>query len=541
MTKNLYRSLVLLATFSFYGTAQNNNLESIKTTVQANVDISELRAQLDEISQQTYMPCHAIGYSADLKVKDAFKHGTSYYWKIQANDLAIKAFLDVEPLPLGDTVFIKNIAGEKVQYLTRDNLLQNKWSSKVVPEEIVIQYKSHNSEIPQIRIRSYSLQELPKGSLQTDDFGDSQFCEVNMNCSEGNNYQDVKNSVVRILVKVDNAYFWCTGSLINNTTFDHAPYILTAEHCALNGSKFSSAADLKDWEFYFQYESPNCSNPPNEGNLASKVITGASMLARSNDQGGTTGSDFLLLELDLSFNNGLFPPSIQPYFAGWNRLDIAPASGVAIHHPEGDIKKISTSTQPALSGEYTASASNTHWIVYWNATANGHGVTEGGSSGGAFFNGNREITGTLTGGFASCSFKNDEDFYGKFSYHWDQNGNTPNRRLKDWLDPLNTNVTSLSGTTLSDSAPPYDSDLISIAPNPVQNGKMYINGLYEVGSEIIEIYNLQGEKVYPKFDDRPAKDIMENGYLAVDHLANGPYVLRIISNQGTDTYKFVIQ
>ena len=85
---------------------------------------------------------------------------------------------------------------------------------------------------------------------------------------------------------------------------------------------------------------------------------------------------FLLVEL----NND---PDFNPYFAGWNRSNIPATSGVSIHHPSGDIKKISTFTQSLTSagGLGFGNDNTTHWRVYWSNTVNGHGVTEGGSSG----------------------------------------------------------------------------------------------------------------------------------------------------------------
>jgi hypothetical protein len=49
----------------------------------------------------------------------------------------------------------------------------------------------------------------------------------------------------------------------------------------------------------------------------------------------------------------------------------------------------------------------------------------------------------LTGGFASCSVIS-SDFYGKLSIGW-EGGGTPESRLRDWLDPLDSGATSLQG------------------------------------------------------------------------------------------------
>jgi hypothetical protein len=53
--------------------------------------------------------------------------------------------------------------------------------------------------------------------------------------------------------------------------------------------------------------------------------------------------------------------------------------------------------------------------------------------------------GTLSGGYSSCGNPAGPDCYGKFSVAW-ASGNSPADRLRDWLDPLSTGVTSVTGT-----------------------------------------------------------------------------------------------
>jgi hypothetical protein len=90
------------------------------------------------------------------------------------------------------------------------------------------------------------------------------------------------------------------------------------------------------------------------------------------------------------------------------------------------------------------------WKINWMATAHGHSVAEGGSSGSPLFNNNHRVIGQLYG-YASCPSPNcrnpsaDIANYGKFSVSWDNNTN-PKRRLQDWLDPNNTGVTVLDGS-----------------------------------------------------------------------------------------------
>jgi len=264
-------------------------------------------------------------------------------------------------------------------------------------------------------------------------FGDSESCEVNINCSPvGDNWQDEKRGVARIIMKDGGSYFWCSGSLINNTSQDCTPYFLTAYHCAAT----ASASDHNQWVFYFNYEASGCSNPSSEP--SSNSITGCTVKTTSNIDGG---SDLQLLEL-----NSTPSESWNPFYNGWNRSTTASTSGAGIHHPAGDIKKISTystslqTSSPNIGGSQMQS--NSAWQVTWSSNDNGWGVTEGGSSGSPLFNASGLIVGTLSGGSSYCTDQTAPDFYGKFDKHW-TNGN-----LASYLDPTGTGATSVPGTNV---------------------------------------------------------------------------------------------
>lgn len=270
-------------------------------------------------------------------------------------------------------------------------------------------------------------------SKSTKDFGDSQYCEVNVNCTpEGANWQDEKRGVVRISLVIGSWGYMCSGSLINNVKQDCTPYLLTADHCG----EGASTSNFNQWVFYFNYEAPGCSNPVNQPNLY--TLNGCTKKANGGN-GGDTGSDFLLLEL-----NNSIPSNYNAYFNGWDRRNITSANGVSIHHPSGDIKKISTYTSNLISDQW-GTASGSHWQVLWAATTNGHGVTEGGSSGSPIFNAEGRIVGDLTGGGSYCTQTNWPDFYGKLSYSWVSNGSSAAQHLKEWLDPDDTGIETLNG------------------------------------------------------------------------------------------------
>jgi lysyl endopeptidase len=301
--------------------------------------------------------------------------------------------------------------------------------SEILIDRIVYNYRSTgNPNVPKIN--------------------ESDECEVNVNCSPvGNNWQDEKRGVARIYVVDSQGAGWCTGSLVNNTSLNCKPYFLTALHCGIS----TSASNSNLWRFYFRYESPNCTNPTSAGTLDDHYITGCVRLANSNDAGGDSGSDFLLVQLGSLANESttittLKSGDFNAYWNGWDANNSTVSSAVGIHHPAGDIKKISTSG-PTSSTSWGGTVANTHWMLAWLSNTNGYGVTEGGSSGSPLFNQSGRIIGTLTGGSSTCADQDHPDAYGKMSFHWTQNGTPANERLKTYLDPTNTGALVFDGSS----------------------------------------------------------------------------------------------
>lgn len=267
----------------------------------------------------------------------------------------------------------------------------------------------------------------------------SESCEINIVCTpEGTNWVDEARGVCVIYVVVGVSAGWCTGSLINNTAQNCTPYLLSAYHCYAG----ASTANLNNsWRFLFKYQSSTCTTQATEPVYT--MMTGCTLKAQGNISGG---SDFILLQL-----NSAIGSTINAYMNGWNKGTTASSSGVSIHHPAGDIKKISTYTTtltpatPNIGG--STMGTNAAWRVVWAATTNGHGVTEGGSSGSPLFDANGFIIGTLSGGGSYCSAPTQADYYGRFSYHWNStlNGTTSAYRLQEWLDPGSTGVTTFTG------------------------------------------------------------------------------------------------
>lgn len=350
------------------------------------------------------------------------------------------------------------------------------------------------------------------------DFGHAGTCEVPINCVEGSNWQTLKKGVVRIRLVRGGMMYWCTGSLINNTAQNNTPYILTADHCG-NGT---SRSELLQWVFSFNYESVDCSRPSIEP--LKQTMTGATKVASSH-VGSSIGSDFYLVRLKNSV-----PASMNGYFLGWNRTNTATGSGVSIHHPQGDIKMISTYTQTPINSGWDATV-NTHWQVYWAGTSSGHGVTEGGSSGSPLLNTDGHIIGVLTGGDSGCNYQDLADYYGKFSYGWDQNGIADTLRLKPWLDPLNTGATILGGMVVG--VENILNQQVTLYPNPASQ-EIVVSFPFGNGLAQWELFNMTGQQMATgTFIDASTK-------IAVNRFAKGLYVLRIKRGNESGTSTFVV-
>ncbi|MDR3134384.1 MAG: serine protease [Prevotellaceae bacterium] len=265
-------------------------------------------------------------------------------------------------------------------------------------------------------------------------------CEININCPEGSNWQIEKNAVARVSMYGPSGSGWCSCALVNNTDNDYTPYVLTANHClSAVGLDAVGNNNAGQCMFYWEYEYPGCSN----GSLTPfKSTTGATVTANNAD------SDFGLFLLTQDPRN---IPEITLHYLGWDRSGNAGTGGVGIHHPGGDVKKISASNQiqnypnQIFWDDWTVTPPNTHWnITFYN------GLLERGASGSPFIDNSRRVIGQLHGGstVTCASTTNYSMYYGKFDVSWTGNGDTNNRRrLQHWLDPAGTNPDTLNGIT----------------------------------------------------------------------------------------------
>jgi len=448
--------------------------------------------------------------------------------------LALSACFDRVHLPAGGKLFLYNLHKSQVigAFTSKNNTPQEYFATELLGgDQFTLEYYQPAGSSGDLRLHLNEIVYAYRGvgflGNSPDITGNAGSCEVNVNCPEGQNWQLQKKGVVRISIKKDSSSYWCSGSLLNNVRQNHTPYILTADHCGLN----VTPNELLQWVFYFNHESSGCQNPGVPP--TPKSLTGAIKVAESGNS-ALQGSDFYLVVL-----TGPIPSSYNVYFNGWNRQNIPSHSGVGIHHPEGDIKKISTYSKLLETSTYGTNVDFSFWKVVWDQTISGHGVTEPGSSGSPIFDTNGRVVGTLTGGWSACDSAslNLADYYGKVYWSWDLNGNDSTRRLRDWLDPDSTGVKFLDGLYLS--LPEKESKKsFRLFPNPFND---YITiEMPGTSSSVfrIEVYDFIGnliEKNEIRLKDSSSANIHFPG------LTPGMYLLKVFSGDEVFCVKMIKQ
>lgn len=273
------------------------------------------------------------------------------------------------------------------------------------------------------------LRPAPGITFREDDtgFGTSLDCHLNTACPEGSTYADQQRGIVRITVVVEEGMGFCTGTLMNNTSSDGTPYILSAYHCQ---DGFTPLYPF--WRFDFGYRGTACDDPATEP--VPNSILGCTRVA------GRQENDMLLLQL-----TNVVPPSYQAYYCGWNREETVPESAVSLHHPKGDLLKVST-----INDGISIFSRPIDWDNEIRTPADHHfdldytmGTFELGSSGGPLLDPDGLVVAHLHGGNPSCA--STQAYYGRLALAW-EGGGTPETRLSDWLDPLDTGASFLPGT-----------------------------------------------------------------------------------------------
>ena len=509
----------------------NLNLNSDNTLFIDAPNITALEKQDSDIPFKPQTCAYLISVEEDFfdKAKRIKTPSNDIYLlKIKAEGaLALNLYSNNFYLPEGCELYLWNTDKTKcLGAFTSDNNSQDGYfaTDYVYGEEMIIELDCPTTQRPFVRLMiekigyfyrdviNFEQEKLlnEDQDLPQKDYRGSESCNVNVNCSEGDNFRLVQRSVVRLLIPYSSyESAWCTGTLINNTNNDYTPYVLTAAHCieGIQNMKYA-----RQTVFYFNYETSSCKNSTKEPTYSS--LTGCKVLAYG-DKYGEGDSDYMLLQI-----NNSIPKSINAYWAGWTRSTDNFSNCVGIHHPSGDVKKISTIDGKIQNIGYDEGVwdYDTHIMVLWKQTSNGYGVTEGGSSGSALFNSDQRIIGTLSGGESSCYAEDDHkvDWYGRFDVTFNE--------LKSWLDPHGYNCTGLKGLDNTVSLNPLNNQPLSLTiyPNPATNN-LSISLPNSLPNAVLTILDRLGRTLY----SQKLSSLDTHLNIDVSNLTNGVYFVRI--------------
>lgn len=227
--------------------------------------------------------------------------------------------------------------------------------------------------------------------------GNSGDCMQDSTCYD--RYSAQRDAVARMLFVRDDGAYLCTGTLLNDRTGSGTPFFLTANHC------ISSQAMASTLQTFWFYRSPTCGARTLSAD--SKTLTNGATLLFSAQV-----PDVTLLKLNDT-------PPAGAMFAGWDATaKTAGTSGAGIHHPAGDLQKISigrivgtaacTPEVGAYNCQYTDDMTENFYRVEWSS-----GAAQGGSSGSGYFV-NGLLTGVLSTSNANCSNKGGINNYSRF-------------------------------------------------------------------------------------------------------------------------------
>lgn len=248
------------------------------------------------------------------------------------------------------------------------------------------------------------------------EIGNSGSCNIDVACAASSISAATVASVAKYIFSSSEGFTaLCSGTLLNDTApADQIPYFLTANHC------ISSQAEAASVELYWFFERESCGGP--DPTSVTTQTGGATLLST-----GAT-SDYTLLRLNQA-------PPAGVGFSGWTAAAVPAGTDViGLHHPAGDLKKISFGQMNGFA-EYlqAVDGSGSHLQVQWS-----QGTTEGGSSGSglwATISGQPYLVGNLHGGTASCDNPSGADYYGRFDLTF------PN--IQSFLAPAATDYTQV--------------------------------------------------------------------------------------------------
>lgn len=222
------------------------------------------------------------------------------------------------------------------------------------------------------------------------------------------------------------------------------------------------------------------------------------MFNGSTLRANNAGSDFCLVQLNQTpaANSGI-------NYAGWSRNTVGIQQTTIIHHPAGDVMKITRDIDAPTQATFLGANC-------WHLTVD-NGTTEGGSSGAPYFDQNHRIIaqhkGIDDGNLAICNQVS--KFGGRFDLSW-AGGGTAATRLSDWLDPFNSGAMTTNTINIANTVADFRNTTITGSLFICSSGPLAANN--PAGTTVTWPTNLSGLSFAPNPSSNTTATRLNNYY-----------------------------
>jgi hypothetical protein len=459
------------------------------TSVFAAVAIDNVRVDLNPLIDSAARSSEQFAVNIPHDVSSSAqgrwsKHGSLSTWVYSARiPTAISMSFHASGVILPPSaVLTVSTARTTVKYAAHDVSRSGLWGRPLPGDTLGFSLSVASAEVDRVRFQIASLQagyrslgsgvpdhphflEIKKAAAATTG------CIENYTCHVTTANQGPSHATAALII--GNLY-QCTGTLLNDTGGDGAPYILTARHCEsgqLGGGNPDAAATVS---VYWDAVTP-CSSQ------LGSIYDGTAV----SQTGATTAleqQDLWLIRLDAP------PAATDAYYAGWDASGATVSGGYTIHHALGeDQQYVEWSGTDVLEQIPGATLNIAYASTFWGVV-NSLGNIGAGGSGAALFSPNNQVLGSaslalLPGGAntaGACpvvppptpSPNTVTALFTALSGAWtstaDQTSSTGSKTLKSLLDAGSTGQMQVSGistlpiTLTASSAIANTGDLITI-------------------------------------------------------------------------------
>ena len=240
------------------------------------------------------------------------------------------------------------------------------------------------------------------------DIGLAGSCNVDVACSplaSNNAFRNAAESVAQMVFNDGGFTTLCTGTLLaDSDASSQTPWFYGANHCFENEDPpYKTAAQMQTvantLSTLWGFEATSCGSRTPRASWSQ--LPGGATFVYNN-----VTSDVLFLRLNAA-------PPAGAFYSGWDAAALGTGNAlVALHHPQGDLKKASQGSVVRFAAPGVGGGSASYAEVRWNS-----GTTEVGSSGGGIWtpSGSQYVfRGGLWGGSAACDAPSGTDYYSRF-------------------------------------------------------------------------------------------------------------------------------